>query len=217
MRLSKEGIAVGGIQGRFPGLRARDYGAILIDLPWPYDTYSAKGEGRSAKRHYPTMTLEEIKALPIAAYAAHDCWLFNWCPAPSTKFLIEVMEAWGFRFSGLAFSWIKTTKRAVVTPFAVTAAPGAMGPWHMGLGHTTRANIELCWLGSRGQPRRLDKGVRELIVAPMREHSRKPDEIYGRIERYCAGPYLELFARQRWPGWSSWGNQIDKFRIGDAA
>jgi N6-adenosine-specific RNA methylase IME4 len=87
----------------------------------------------------------------------------------------------------------------------------------MGLGHSTRANIELSWLGSRGQPHRRDKGVRELIVSPVREHSRKPDEIYGRIERYCAGPYLESFARQRWPGWSSWGNQIEKFHIGDAA
>jgi N6-adenosine-specific RNA methylase IME4 len=205
------------IQGSFPGLRARSFGAIVIDPPWPYDTYSAKGEGRSAKRHYPTMSLAEIKALPIAAHAAHDCWLFSWCPAPSTKFLIEVMDAWGFKFSGLGFSWVKVTRNAGLTPLSVTAAPGAMSPWHMGLGHSTRANVELCWLGSRGQPHRLDKGVRELIVAPVREHSRKPDEIYDRIERFCAGPYLELFARQRWPRWSSWGNQIEKFRIGDVA
>ena len=210
-------MRLNGIQGRFPGLHARGFGAILIDLPWPYDTYSAKGEGRSAKRHYSTMSIAEIKALPIAAYAARDCWLFNWCPAPSTKFLTEVMEAWGFKFSGLAFSWVKVTKNAGLTPLSLTAAPGAMSQWHMGLGHSTRANIELCWLGSRGQPHRRDKGVRELIVSPVREHSRKPDEIYGRIERYCAGPYLELFARQRWPGWSSWGNQIEKFHIGDAA
>ncbi len=81
----------------------------------------------------------------------------------------------------------------------------------MALGHTTRKNTELCWLGRRGNPKRLDKGVRELIVAPVREHSRKPDEIYERIERFCAGPYLELFARQRRNGWFSDGNELDRF------
>jgi N6-adenosine-specific RNA methylase IME4 len=84
----------------------------------------------------------------------------------------------------------------------------------MGLGHTTRANVELCWLARRGNPHRLDMGVRELIVAPARQHSRKPDETYQRIEQFCAGPYVELFARQQWPGWICVGHENEKFGHG---
>jgi N6-adenosine-specific RNA methylase IME4 len=132
-----------------PGLAQYDFGAILIDPPWPYSTYSAKGEGRSAKRHYSTLSLEEIKTLPVAAHAARDCWLFAWCPAPSTRFLMEVLDVWGFEFSGIGFTWVKTTRRAIVTPFSVTASPNAKSPFHFGMGHTTRANAEFCWLAKR--------------------------------------------------------------------
>jgi N6-adenosine-specific RNA methylase IME4 len=188
-------------------------GAILADPAWPFKTWSAKGQGRSASRHYRIEEIEAIKALPVAAYAARDCWLFLWCPCPHTPWLIGVVEAWGFDFSGLGFGWAKTTKRAVITPLSVTAAPGAKSPWHMGLGHTTRKNVELCWLGRRGNPPRLNKGVHGLIVAPVREHSRKPDEVYGRIQSYCAGPYLELFARQQYPGWVCVGDECAKFPV----
>jgi N6-adenosine-specific RNA methylase IME4 len=81
----------------------------------------------------------------------------------------------------------------------------------MGTGFSTRKNAEVCWLGHRGRPQRKSKAVRELIVAPRREHSRKPDEIYSRIEALCDGPYLELFARQRWPGWTCFGDESGKF------
>jgi N6-adenosine-specific RNA methylase IME4 len=173
-------------------------GAILADPPWPFKTRSPKGEGRSACRHYPTkMTLDEIKAYPVANLVAANVWLFLWVPAPLTPATADVMAAWGFAFSGLALSWPKQN-------------PSGRG-WWMGLGHTTRKNIELCWLGRRGHPKRLSRGVRELIVAPVREHSRKPDEQYERIERFCAGPYLELFARQRRPGWISLGDELDRF------
>jgi septum formation topological specificity factor MinE len=66
-------------------------------------------------------------------------------------------------------------------------------------------------LGRRGNCRRIAKDVYEVILAPVREHSRKPDEVYARIERYCAGPYLELFARTRHPGWDARGDQVDMF------
>ena len=84
----------------------------------------------------------------------------------------------------------------------------------MGNGYGTRQNSEICWLGRRGSPRRKAKDVRELIIAQRREHSRKPDEQYERIEALCAGPYVELFARQRRPGWTAWGDQIDHFKGG---
>ena len=107
------------------------------------------------------------------------------------------MRAWGFTFVSRAFCWVKLNKSGV--------------GWFMGGGHTTRKNPEDCWLGKRGKPKRKSASVRELIVAPVREHSRKPDEVYQWIEEYCAGPYCELFARQRWPGWDSWGDEVTKF------
>lgn len=81
----------------------------------------------------------------------------------------------------------------------------------MGGGFTTRKNAEFCLIGKRGRSVRVAKDVHEIIIAPRREHSRKPEETYTRIERYCAGPYLELFARQQRAGWESWGNQVEKF------
>jgi N6-adenosine-specific RNA methylase IME4 len=80
--------------------------------------------------------------------------------------------------------------------------------FHMGIGFTTRKNVELCLLGRNGNPRIHAHDVRELIVAPVREHCRKPDEQYERIERLCAGPCLELFARNRRPGWVSCGDEV---------
>ena len=79
------------------------------------------------------------------------------------------------------------------------------------MGMWTRSNSEVCLLATRGKPRRLAADVRQVIQAPTREHSRKPDEIYGRIERLVEGPYLEMFARQAWPGWDAWGNEVGKF------
>ena len=186
-------------------------GAILADPAFRYVTRSAKGQGRAPSMHYRDMTIEEIAAVPVADMAADDSWLFLWVPAPHTPEIVPIMTAWGFTFSGLAFSWAKVTKNATVTESSVIAAPRAKTPWHTGLGYTTRKNIELCWLGRRGNPKRLDKGVHELIVAPRREHSRKPDAIYERIEAFCAPPWIELFARVRRPGWVSIGDQVDLF------
>ena len=79
------------------------------------------------------------------------------------------------------------------------------------LGYWTRSNSEICLLATRGQPKRMATDVRQAIIAPRREHSRKPDGIHERIERLVAGPYCELFARQTRPGWDCWGNEVDKF------
>jgi N6-adenosine-specific RNA methylase IME4 len=81
----------------------------------------------------------------------------------------------------------------------------------VGMGYWTRSNSEFCLLGTRGKPKRLNADVRQAIIEPRREHSRKPDCVYNRIERLVAGPYLELFARTTRPGWTSWGNQVGKF------
>jgi N6-adenosine-specific RNA methylase IME4 len=85
--------------------------------------------------------------------------------------------------------------------------------WFMGNGlGGTRRNTECCWLGRRGKPKRLSLGVRELIIAPRREHSRKPDQVYARVEAMASGPYVEIFARQQWPGWICLGDEANRFQ-----
>lgn len=168
------------------------FGAIMADPPWTFATYSAKGKGRSAEQHYGCMSLDDIKALPVADVAAPDCCLFLWATNPMLPQALEVMAAWGFAYKTVAFCWTK--------------------PGFMGLGYWTRANAELCLLGTRGKPKRQDAGVRMLIEAKRREHSRKPDEARDRIARLVPGPYCELFAREQSPGWSAWGLEIDRFK-----
>jgi N6-adenosine-specific RNA methylase IME4 len=177
--------------------------AILIDAPLPFKTWSHKGERRSPQHHYACMSIEELKALPIVDMAAPDCFLFSWIPLRSVDLVRPLMKAWGFEFSGAAFGWAKQNKNGV--------------GWFMGGGYTTRHNLEICWLGRRGKPQRKSAGIRELIVAPVREHSRKPDEVYWRIEALCDGPYLEIFARQQWPGWTCIGDEAGKFQVEKAA
>lgn len=115
--------------------------------------------------------------------------------------------AWGFRFKTVALTWVKTTQ----------SAPGlGVGDdkaWHKGLGYWSRGNPEQCLLFTRGSPRRLSASVRQLIVAPRREHSRKPDESYASIETLVPGPRLELFSRTPRDGWDSWGAQAERFAV----
>lgn len=173
------------------------FGAILADPPWLFKTRSEKGEGKSAQRHYGCMSIDDICKMPVASLAAKDCALFMWCTWPTIFSAERVANAWGFKYSGLAWEWIKynpTTKK-----------------YAFGGGYGTRKNVEPCLLFRRGAPKILSRSERDILFAPRREHSRKPDEQYGRIERLVAGPYLELFARQAWPGWAAWGNQTDKF------
>jgi N6-adenosine-specific RNA methylase IME4 len=173
-------------------------GAIMADPGIAFRAYSAKGEGRSPQRHYHCSPIDELMQLPVAEITAADCFLFLWVPLRSVDLVKPLMRGWGFAFSGSAFTWAKQNKNGV--------------GWFMGNGYGTRHNAEICWLGRRGKPQRKSKGVRELIVAPIREHSRKPDEVYQRIEALCAGPYVELFARQQWPGWICVGDEVEKFQ-----
>jgi N6-adenosine-specific RNA methylase IME4 len=193
----------------FDDLPRNHFGAILADPPWAYSVFSEKGKGRSAERHYGTMSLTDICALPVADLAAKNAHLFLWVTGPGLVRgdHVTVMQAWGFKPSALAFVWVKS-KVATVRQggFFMDASLFVKG-----MGHTTRQNAEVVVLGRRGSPKRLRKDVGQIIVEPRREHSRKPDEVRGRITAYCAGPYLELFARESAPGWQSWGNQATKF------
>jgi N6-adenosine-specific RNA methylase IME4 len=147
-----------------PDIRA---GAILADPPLAFATWSSKGEGRSPQHHYRCLSFDALAAMPIAKAAAPDCFLFLWVPLRSVFLVEPLMQAWGFQFSGVAFCWVKQNRSGV--------------GWFMGGGFGTRHNVEICWLGRRGAQKRKSAAVRELIIAPVREHSRKPDEIYSRM------------------------------------
>ena len=194
-------------EGALRGLRLKHYGAIYVDPPWTYETYSDKGKGRSPEQHYECMTLAEIKALPVAQIAAKDCVLFMWVIDTHMPMALDVITAWGFKHKTKAFSWIKLNKAGD------QKEPDDPSAYFTGMGHWTRANPEDCLLATRGHPSRNEggKGVRRLIVAERREHSRKPDEIYGRIETLVPGPYCELFARTARPGWDQVGDQVGLF------
>jgi N6-adenosine-specific RNA methylase IME4 len=186
----------------FAGLARGHYGAIPADPPWSFRVWSGKGMARAPDNHYPTMGIDDIAQLPITDLAAPDCALFYWICWPSMPDALRVIEAWGFQFKTCAFSWLKADPYRL---FADEFTPS------MGCGYWTRANTEACLLATRGKPRRLNADVRQGIIAPRREHSRKPDCIHERIERLVAGPYLELFARQQRAGWDAWGDQVGKF------
>lgn len=187
--------------------RVGAYRAILADPPWRFATYSDKGKGRSAEAHYDCMTLSDIKAMPVADWAAKDAVLFLWATDPLLPRALEVIAAWGFTYKTVAFYWAKLNK-------------GRGGlvldqrDFFTGMGFWTRANPEPCLLATRGKPKRRATDVAKLMIAPRREHSRKPDETHERIERLVDGPYLELFARASRPGWDSLGNQPELFDAG---
>lgn len=165
----------------------------MADPPWNFKTWSKRGRGRSADAYYDILSLEDIKAFQLPPIA-DDTVLFLWATDPMLDQALEVMSAWGFKYKTVGFYWAKT-KDGMLFP--------------MGTGHWTRANPEMCLLGTRGHPKRKSAGVRKLIFAPRRAHSQKPDEIYHQIERLVDGPYCELFARQHRPGWDCIGLEVD--------
>jgi N6-adenosine-specific RNA methylase IME4 len=171
------------------GFRA---GVIAIDPPWAFASWGERA--RRVTDHYETMTIEEIKALPIKALAAEHCAVFVWVIWPFMPIWHDVLAAWGLTYSGLGFDWIKLN--------------GNGEGLHWGTGYGTRANPEPCLLARIGSPLRLDEGVHSVIMAPVGKHSEKPDEAYARMERLFGGPRLELFARKPREGWHTWGDEL---------
>jgi N6-adenosine-specific RNA methylase IME4 len=168
---------------------------IYADPPLHFATWSDKGEGRSPNRHYATMTMPQLCELPIAEHAARDSILALWVYRPRLPDTLALIEAWGFGFRSIGLVWVKTTQAGRV---------------HFGTGYYTRKASEILLLATRGKGlRRCDRAVRDVILAPRREHSRKPDEAAWALERLF-GPVrrIELFARTVRPGWEAWGDQV---------
>lgn len=184
---------------------------VLADPPWLHAMRSPKGiTSRHASAHYPVMALADIKALPVRDILARDCHLFLWTTWPHLEQALEVMRAWGFRYSSDFIIWVK------LNPSKTDVIWFDEKDFHVGTGYTSRKNTEIMLLGRRGSPQRLSRATRELLIAPRRQHSRKPASAYPRIEGYCPGPRLEMFARESRPGWTSWGLEATKFDEGGA-
>jgi N6-adenosine-specific RNA methylase IME4 len=193
----------------FAGLREHGYGALYLDPPWRFTTYTEDPGDRAPP--YPTMTMDEIAALPVSDLAARNCWVFCWTSGPYVPATLEILRGWGFRHSTRAFTWVKLKRSG--------------DGFHKGLGMTTRKNTEEVILAKLGSPPVMAKPdellatdadgdevwENQVCLSPVREHSRKPDEIRERIVQMAKGPRLELFARQRFPGWEAWGNDTGKW------
>lgn len=204
----------------------KTYDLILADPPWHFRNYSADAPGmmhnrsRGANKHYPTATTDDIcRMIPPAS---KDAVLFMWACWPTLPDALKVIEAWGFEYKTLAWVWVKAKKSGF--------------GFFTGMGYYTRSNSEPCLLATKGNGLRkpIDRAVQSLIYSvpmakwlhrlhprpspivpavmycPLREHSRKPDEQYTKINRlYPNTTRLEMFARRQRPGWDVFGNQVE--------
>ena len=173
----------------------KKYNIIYADPPWSFSSWSNKAQ-KHVTKHYKTMTIEEIKGLPIQDIAADNAVLCMWATFPNLSLALETIDAWGFTYKTTAFTWVKQNKRN--------------SSLFWGMGYYTRSNAEICLLATRGKPlQRLSHKVHSVIVSPVEQHSKKPDETRVRIEELFGDvPRIELFARQHTDGWDCWGNEV---------
>ncbi len=172
---------------------------IYADPAWTYRDKAVAGS-RGVGFKYDLMDVDAIKRLPVAEIAALDCALFLWATFPLLPDALEVLNAWGFHYKTAAFVWEKVSSRN--------------GKLHWGMGSWTRANAEVCLLGVRGKPKRINAGVHQIVRTAVRDHSRKPDEVRNRIVQLMGDlSRVELFAREKTEGWAAVGRSIDGMDI----
>lgn len=171
----------------------KKYKIIYADPPW---SYQGGMMNSSVTDHYSTMTIKDICNLPIKDITDKDCVLFMWVTYPKLNQFMQVVNAWGFEYKSVAFTWVKKNKKA--------------DTFFFGLGRWTRANPEICIIATKGSIKRLSASISNLQIFPIEHHSKKPDqfkdliiELVGNLSR------IELFARQTTQGWDSWGNEIE--------
>lgn len=182
-------------------IERRDYGTILADPPWQFQNRTGKvaPEHKRLSR-YATMTLQEIKNIPVWYVMSPQSHLYLWVPNALLKEGLEVMDAWGFQYK-TNIIWHKVRQDGE--------------PDGRGVGFYFRNTTEMVLFGVRGKMRTLQPGRSQvnIIKSRKREHSRKPDELYSVIERCSPGPYLELFARGNREGWEQWGDEAEDYQL----
>ena len=177
----------------------KEYGTILADPPWQFTNRT----GKMAPEHkrlsrYSTLSLKEIKELPVSLSVAENSHLYLWVPNALLREGLDTMQSWGFQYK-TNIIWHKIRKDG--------------GPDGRGVGFYFRNTTEIVLFGIRGKLRTLAPGRTQvnIIRSRKREHSRKPDELYDIIEACSPGPYLELFARGKHSGWDQWGNEVEEY------
>lgn len=202
--MTRQGRPNGQATWPFTPLTPYAYDLILADPATKFETWSAKGEAKSPQAQYETLTWDQLAALPVQRLAKRDCILVLWACWPTLKHSLQLLDDWGFRYV-TGGAWHKRTRH---------------GKSAFGCGYVLRSACEPFLIGARGSPQ-TSNSVRNIIEteqldvidAKVRDHSRKPDDQYELCHRLAphASHFAELFARQRWPGWASWGNEVDKF------
>ena len=142
------------------------------------------------------MSIDELCALPVESLAAKDCLLFLWATFPMLPEALRLIKALGFSYKTVAFVWLKQNRKSPT--------------WFYGLGYWTRGNAEICLLAKRAKPKRHSAAVHQFIISPIEQHSKKPDVTRDKIVELAGDlPRVELFARQKCPGWDAWGNKVE--------
>jgi N6-adenosine-specific RNA methylase IME4 len=164
-----------------PGLPTGPFQVVVADPPWQYDTGSSLP--------YPTMAIDEIKAMRVSDIADENATLWLWTTNAHLPVAFDVVVAWGFEYKTL-LTWVKD---------------------RMGTGEWLRGQTEHCILAARGKPVFLHGSDGTALEAARREHSRKPEEFYALVEKACPGSRVELFARQQRAGWQAYGSDVNRF------
>lgn len=180
--------------------KMKKYNIIYADPPWSFNSKAYQDSGRDMlsldETQYKTMTIDDIKDLPIKNIINDNAACFLWCVDSHLKEGIEILENWGFKYKTIAFNWIKYHKSGEV---CVNFAPWTLKSW------------EICLLGIKGKMGKLKttNNIRGLINATRTKHSAKPDEVRMNIVKLFGDiPRIELFARQKTEGWDVWGNEV---------
>ena len=183
------------LEKQFKKLRKKRWEILLADPPYRYDDVKTGGSHKSGSgQHYLTMSKNEICNLGEHLRLADNCYLFLWTTYPMIPDALDIIRAWGFKYRTVAFTWVKITRNK---------------KYSFGLGRWTRGNPEIVLLGIRGKPKPISKAIANLTVAEIKKHSEKPEIIYEKIEKLCGKlPRLEMFARKRKKGWTSWGLEL---------
>ncbi|WP_408585961.1 MT-A70 family methyltransferase [Novosphingobium sp.] len=197
----------------FAALAGKRFQLLYADPPWRtvlWDGAERTPTQKTGEDHYPTMSIEDMVALPVAEIAASNAVLVMWAIGSHLDQAIDLGRAWGFSYVTDLFYWAKQRQ---LRPNQADLFTDDVPPCPIGMGKYTRKQVEPCLLFKRGKGLRvLDHGVAQLIVEPKREHSRKPDRVYADLEAlFGFFPRVELFTRTTREGWSSWGNQVGKF------
>ena len=172
----------------------KKHNIIYADPAWSYRDKALAGN-RGAGCKYPVMSIDDIKKLPVKDIADDNCILFLWVTFPKLDECFDVIKNWGFEYKTVGFTWVKKYRN---------------GTNFMGMGRWTRANAEICMIATKGKPKRINAGIRQIIESVPERHSKKPDIVREKIVELVGDlPRIELFARERVEGWDAWGNEIE--------